>query len=187
MAERMTDTYMEQIAGELRRTVQLIPEEQVRQLSEKLLQAERIFVAGSGRSGLMMRAFAMRLMHLGLTVYVVGETVTPGIAAMDVLVIGSGSGETKSLVSMAGKAKTVGADVALVTILPESALGRQADVLVAIPAVTKDSKDGSSSVQPMGSLFEQSLLLVLDAMILRIMAAMKLDGPAMFGRHANLE
>jgi 6-phospho-3-hexuloisomerase len=187
MAQLMKDTYMEQIAGELQRTLQLIPEDHVKQLADKLLQAERVFVAGSGRSGLMMRAFAMRLMHLGLTVYVVGETVTPGIAAEDLLVIGSGSGETKSLASMAGKAKNVGADIALVTIVPESTIGQLAHVVVPVPAATKDSNDERSSVQPMGSLFEQSLLLILDAIILRIMAVTKLDGPAMFGRHANLE
>ena len=89
----------------------------MRQVStESLTQAaalmefsSRIFVAGAGRSGLCMRAFGMRLMHLGKTVYVVGETTTPSIAATDLLILGSGSGRTASLLAMAEQAQRRGA------------------------------------------------------------------------------
>jgi 6-phospho-3-hexuloisomerase len=151
--------------------------------------ANRIFVAGAGRSGLFVRAFAMRLMHLGFTTYVVGEIVTPAIKEGDLLLIASGSGETGSLVSMADKAKSHGVDVALVSIFVDSTIGKIADVVVEIPAPTPKAKKASkvTSIQPMGSLFEQSMLLFFECLVMMIMNKIGKDSDAMFTLHANLE
>lgn len=176
------------ILQELERTLQDVCPDEIVALAERIASAGAIFVAGAGRSGLMMRAFAMRLMHMGLHVYVVGETITPGIAAGDLLVIGSGSGETKSLAAMAAKAKSIGAVVAALTVVPESTLGQLASDRVVIPAATKDGAAGAAaSGQPMGSLFEQTLLLLLDTIVLHLMERKSLEGSAMFNNHANLE
>jgi 6-phospho 3-hexuloisomerase len=174
------------ILQELEQTLQAVKPCEIEALAKRITEAEKIFVAGAGRSGLMMRAFAMRLMHMGFLAYVVGETVTPGIRAGDLLLIGSGSGETKSLTAMASKAESIGASVAAITIVPESTLGAIASTIVVIPASTKDSISGSSN-QPMGSLFEQSLLLLLDTVVLSLMESKKLQGSAMYNNHANLE
>ncbi len=115
-----TRDYARAVIGELDRTLSAISEPDAERLVDRILGAKRIFLAGAGRSGLAVRAFAMRLMHMGFGAYVVGETVTPGIKAEDLLVIGSGSGATASLVAMAEKAKKIGAGVALVTIFPET-------------------------------------------------------------------
>ncbi|MHA6484218.1 6-phospho-3-hexuloisomerase [Paenibacillus sp. strain BS8-2] len=179
-------TFSSSILQELEQTLQAVRSVEVDALTKQITEADKIFVAGAGRSGLMMRAFAMRLMHMGFRAYVVGETITPGISEEDLLLIGSGSGETKTLVSMAAKAQSIGAAVGVVTIVPESTLGRLADSIVQIPAVTKDSASGSSS-QPMGTLFEQCLLLLLDAIVLDLMESKKLQGTAMYSNHANLE
>jgi 6-phospho-3-hexuloisomerase len=156
-------------------------------LADAILEARQIFTAGAGRSGFMVRAFAMRLMHMGFVSHVVGETVTPNIEAGDLLIIGSGSGETASLTAMAAKAKSLGAFVALITIFPGSTIGGMADVVIAVPAPTPKAKSAARSLQPLGSLFEQSLLLVLDAVILRLMEKQGQDSAAMYGKHANLE
>ncbi|MCZ8515638.1 6-phospho-3-hexuloisomerase [Paenibacillus filicis] len=178
----------DRILDEVNRTVGLVSQEAAEQLVERILKSRKIFAAGAGRSGLMMRAFAMRLMHLGFEAYVVGESVTPGLTQEDLLLIGSGSGETRSLLAMAEKAKSIGAAVALVTIKPESAIAQRSDVIVRLPAAAKEAADdGSTTIQPMGTLFEQSLLLLLDAIVLELMERKELDGSAMFGRHANLE
>lgn len=184
-----TNHYAEAIARELQQSVQYIAHAQTDKLENAIAEAANVYVAGAGRSGLMGRAFAMRLMHLGITCYVVGETVTPGMREGDLLIIGSGSGETKSLVSMADKAKSLNAQVALVTINAESTLGRKSDVVVTLPGVTKDQSAGSGveTIQPMGSLYEQTLLLFYDAVILGLMAKRGLSSSAMYGRHANLE
>lgn len=89
--------YAQQIIEELQRSVTQLDHQEAERMAELLLQSNKVFVAGAGRSGLMGRAFAMRLMHVGKEVYVVGETVTPGIEPGDVLVLGSGSGETKEI------------------------------------------------------------------------------------------
>lgn len=176
------------IAKEISESVKEIDTAQMEAWIDRLMQSEAVFVAGSGRSGLMMRAFAMRLMQMGRRVHVVGDTVTPAIGERDLLIIGSGSGETQSLVSMAHKAKLIGSAVALITIKPESTIGQLADVIVQLPGTTKDQQqDALTTVQPMASLFEQTMLVVLDSVILRLMEKHELGSDQMFGLHANLE
>lgn len=176
------------ILSELNAAADQIDLEQVEHMTNVLHTAGRIFVAGAGRSGLMMRAFAMRLMHLGFDVYVVGETVTRSIAKGDILLIGTGSGETKTLIPMAEKAKSLEAMVGALTLSPTSSIGRLADILIQLPGASKSQSDNeSSTIQPMGSLFEQLLLLVCDAIILEMMDKMDTSGRKMYGNHANLE
>ena len=184
-----TAEHIRQVIGELERTLAAIGPEDAERLVDLILGARRVFVAGAGRSGLAMKAFAMRLMHLGLDTYVVGETVTPGMGADDLLLIGSGSGETGSLVAMAEKVRQLQGRLALVTIVADSRIGRLAEVVVAIPAPSPKARaaHGATSVQPMGSLFEQSLLIFLDVLVLQLMERKAVDSAAMFGRHANLE
>ena len=182
--------YAQAVIAELDRALSAILPQEAERLTNLILGAKRVFVAGAGRSGLAMKAFAMRLMHLGLATYVVGETATPGLSADDLLVIGSGSGATASLVAMAEKAKTLGANLAVVTIFPNSRIGQLADAVVRIPAPTPKADGGEDqfiSVQPMGSLFEQTLLIFLDIIVMRLMEEMTIDANTMFGRHANLE
>ena len=181
--------YAETVMEELSVTQAKIDNDASEAFQNAVLAAKEIFVAGAGRSGFMARGFAMRLMHMGKKAYVVGEVVTPNISAGDVLVICSGSGETESLVGMAKKAKKLGAKVLLVTIFPSSSIADIADVIVVIPAPTPKSeqKQEMKSIQPMGSLFEQSLLLCLDIIILGMMEKEGQTSDNMFGRHANLE
>jgi 6-phospho-3-hexuloisomerase len=159
------------------------------QFKRSILEAKHIFIAGKGRSGLQMRAFAMRLMHLGLAVHVVDDVTTPALSTSDLLVIGSGSGRTASLVNYAQKAKAVNARIALVTITPASPIGELADVIVRIEASTPKLGDADvpRSIQPMGNLFEQSLGLLLDITTMLLMADLNQTSEQMFTRHANLE
>ncbi len=182
-------TYTGQILAELQTTLAQIPNKPANQLLEAVAAAARIFVAGAGRSGLAMKGFAMRLMHLGFQVYVAGETTTPGINSGDLLLIGSGSGSTGSLVAMANRARASGARIGLITTQTNSPLGQAADIVLAIPAPPPQAghSSNSPSIQPMASLFEQSLWLTLDALILMLMFELKVDSEVMFSRHANLE
>jgi len=183
-----TIKYASEIVKELHLSVEQIADADAETFADIILQANKVFVAGAGRSGLMGRAFAMRLMHTGINAHVVGETVTPGIDKDDVLIIGTGSGETRSLIPMAQKAKSLGASIIAVTIAPESTIGSLADALVKLPGSPKDqTRGGHSTMQPMASLFEQTLLVFYDAVILRMMDKRQLDSGRMYGRHANLE
>ncbi|MFJ7678361.1 6-phospho-3-hexuloisomerase [Peribacillus sp. NPDC097198] len=183
-----TSQYMAKIIQELSRSVDLIADEEAEQLVNRILEAKKVFVAGAGRSGLMGKSFAMRMMHMGIGAYVLGETVTPTFEKDDLLILGTGSGETKSLISIAEKATNIGGTIATVTISPESTIGKLADFAIKLPGSPKDQSEGDyQTIQPMGSLFEQTLLLFFDSVILRIMDKKGLDTNKMYGRHANLE
>lgn len=184
-----TPDHTKTVIAELERTLTAISPEEAGRLCDLILQARSIFVAGAGRSGLAMRGFAMRLMHMGFSVHVPGDLTTPPLQRGDLLLIGSGSGETASLVAMAEKAKALGGRVALITILPDSTIGKMSEVTVRIPAPTPKATGTAqfASVQPMGTLFEQSLMIFLDLMVLRLMDKKGIDATRMFERHANLE
>ena len=181
--------YANIIVDELSSTLSKVSPQEGEKLSDMILSADKIFVAGAGRSGLAAKAFAMRLMHMGFDAFVVGETVTPNLEQKDLFIIASGSGETSSLIAMAQKAKMIDAVLATVTIRPDGSIGVLADLAVAIPAPTPktDVTVDFKSIQPMGSLFEQSLLLFFDAVILKLMEKRGNDSGTMFTRHANLE
>lgn len=184
---KITD-YVNEIMQELSRVLDMIDGEKAERFTEYIMQVKKVFVAGAGRSGLMGRAFAMRMMQMGFDAYVVGETVTPNLDRDDLLILGTGSGETKSLVVMAEKAKSLNASIAIATIFPESTIGRLANVSIKLPAQPKTGAGtGYESVQPMGALFEQSLIVFYDAMILRLMEKQGMNSTTMFSRHANLE
>lgn len=183
-----TTEYLAEVIEELNQTVHLINDSEAEKLVQQILASNKIFVAGAGRSGLMGKAFVMRMMHMGMDAYVVGETVTANLEAGDLLILGSGSGETKTLVAIAEKAKSLGGTIAAITISPGSTIGQLADIVVKLPGVTKDQSDGDyRTIQPMGSLFEQAMLLLYDAIILRFMEEKNLDSNKMYGKHANLE
>ncbi len=182
-------TLVSALLEELARTLRQVDEDALDTLRRMLVKARRVFVVGRGRSGLQMRAFAMRLMHLGRVVYMVDDVTTPGIGHGDLLLIGSGSGRTASLVQYAVQAREQGAQVALITIADDSPIARQAGCVVQIPAPTPKRADagGARSMQPMGTLFEQALGLLLDLLILQLMTELNVDAEQMFSRHANLE
>ena len=178
------------VTGEIDQCLRAVSPEQLDAAVEAIGKAHRVFVAGAGRSGLAMRAFAMRLMHLGKTVHVVGDVTTPGIEEHDLLAIGSGSGSTGSLRIQAEKAKSIGAGILLLTIVPNSPIGSIADVVVHVPAPSPKAEgaaDTIESIQPMGSLFEQSLFLLGDVLVLALMQHNQESSDEMFTRHANLE
>ena len=178
------------IAGEIGDCLGKVSVEEVEKALDEFESAPRIFLAGAGRSALGIRGFAMRLMHLGGQAYVVGETTTPSISSKDLLLIGSGSGRTPSLLAAAEKAKEIGAKVVLITIDRNSPIAQLADVAVVIPAPSPKAAEGAteaSSIQSMGSLFEQSLFVLLDSCVLLMMRRLSISEEEMFDRHANLE
>lgn len=149
--------------------------------------ASRVFVLGAGRSGLALRMTAMRLMHLGLAVHVAGETTTPAIASGDLLLTASGSGTTPGIVRSAETAKRVGATVVALTTAAESPLADLADHLLLLPAAAKLDRSGEASAQYAGSLFEQGVVLVGDALFHALWQQDGQSADELWPRHANLE
>jgi 6-phospho-3-hexuloisomerase len=152
-----------------------------------ILDAARVFVLGAGRSGLALRMTAMRLMHLGLTVHVVGDVTTPAIGPDDVLVVASGSGTTAGILRAANVASESGAGIVSVTTAADSPLAKLSTVTIVVPAAQKLDRDGQRSVQYAGGLFEQSVVLIGDAIFHSLWKASGATADELWPRHANIE
>ncbi|HEU4668695.1 MAG TPA: 6-phospho-3-hexuloisomerase [Arthrobacter sp.] len=160
---------------------------EVAALVTELRLADRIFVTGAGRSGLVLKMAAMRLMHLGLTVHVVGETTAPAIRAGDLLLAASGSGTTAGVVKAAETAVAQGARVAAYTTNSGSPLAAAAAAVVLIPAAQKTDHGSPVTRQYSGSLFEQVLFATTEAVFQSLWDEDAAAPEDLWQRHANLE
>ena len=147
-------------------------------------EAGRIFIGGAGRSLLVSRFFAMRLVHSGYNVNMIGEIVTPAIKSGDLLVLVSGSGGTETLLPFVKKAKSVGAKLVVISMKKSSPMADAADLTIQIG---NDSSFPLTKGMPMGSQFELSTLLYLEGAIGDIIEAKGLTEEGMRAIHANLE
>ena len=175
------------ILNELERTLAAVSEVEIDVSQRIILAAKRLFVTGAGRSGLALKMAAMRLMHLGLVVHVVGEVTAPAIGAGDLLLVASGSGTTAGAVHAAEVALKAGAQVLVLTTAPASKLAGLAQQVIVIPAAAKQDRDGMKSEQYAGALFEQSVLLVMDTMFQAMWHERGESAEQLWKRHANLE
>ncbi|GAB4306928.1 MAG: 6-phospho-3-hexuloisomerase [Methanobacteriaceae archaeon] len=174
-----------------------LDEDNINQMLEMLTSAENVFILGLGRSGLVAKAFAMRLMHLGISVYVVGETITPAIYDTDCLLAISGSGETRFVLSTAEITKKRGAKIIAVTSYVNSTLGKMADLVVRIKGRTKDEIERDyikrqmngkhQSLAPLGTMFEVTSLIFLDGIIAQLMHKMEKTEADLKEKHNVLE
>lgn len=155
-----------------------------KQLTTMVDKASRIFIAGAGRSALVARFFAMRLMHGGYDVFVVGEIVTPSLKKGDLLIVISGSGETETMIAFAKRAKELGAELVLISSRTSSTLADMSDSV--IPIGSPDMY-GKVVGMPMGTVFELSTLIFLEATISHIIHEKGIAEEEMRARHANLE
>lgn len=176
------------ILDEIHSVLEKIDEHAYEELLPSLLSAKNIFVTGQGRSGLVSRTFAMRLTHIGLNAYCVGDATTPNIDRGDLLIACSSSGSTHITRYIAGLAKKARAIVVAVTSHKNSPLAGQADIVVELPVeeVSTNHKD-SGSIQFRSTLFEQACLVYLDGIILSLVKTLKSSMNEMHKRHSNLE
>lgn len=180
---------LDQMLGELEGVLAQLSPQVAETMIQELQTAPRIFGCGMGRSGFILRGFLMRLMHLGFTVYVVGETITPRLEPGDLLLVMSGSGETAQPREIQRRANAVGARTLALTACPGSTIGREAQVVIHIPGTTKLSlSEEPHSAQCPGSLFEQASLLFLEAVVLILYQNRTgRDRKEMLARHTDLE
>lgn len=185
-------TWQDKAAGaadEIRDAVAAIGAADIDGLVADLAGAGRVVCYGVGREGLMMRALAMRLYHLGLDAHVVGDMSCPPVGAGDLLVVSAGPGAFSTVLGLMGEAKAAGARVACITAEPEGAAPRAADRVLVIPAQTmaRDQGAAATSVLPMGSLFEGAQFLAFELLVLALRDRLQVTPQAMRARHTNLE
>ena len=191
---------MTEIAEFVTRAIDSIKDHEVEKMINTLIDAyggHKILVMGAGRSGLVGKAFAMRLLHLGFQVYVLGETIVPRISKGDVVIAISGSGRTKLIVTAAEAAKQVGAKIIAITSYPNSPLGRLADVVVVVPGRTKIAAEEDyftrqilgihEPLAPLGTLFEDTAMIFLDGVVVGLMKKLGKTEEDLRNAHANIE
>lgn len=187
---------MELMADHIKDIAQRLDKESIKKTIEYIMNADSIFITGAGRSGLVGKAFAMRLMHLGFTSYVVGESTTPAVHKNDVVIAISGSGETRSISDLGRIAKDIGATLITVTSNKDSTLGHISDATLEIHGRSKEDAGGYlerhmrgeySHLTPLGTSFEISSLVFLDALVAELIFITGASEADLKSRHAKLE
>ncbi len=193
---RVLKEAMENIVGHVDFVRDQLDDQEINKFINNIEHAKKVYIYGAGRSGLVAKAFAMRLMHLGIMVYVVGEITTPAIEPDDIFITISGSGETTSVINSAKIAKSVGATVVAITSYPDSTLGKLSDETVLVPGRVIDPgsrdfhirqiKGEHYTLAPLGTLFEVSVLIMLDALIAELMTRLKTSESDLHKRHDTI-
>ena len=177
-----------QATGEIAAVLDLVDEQQLAALRKAVQTARQILTYGCGREGLVLRSFAMRLMHLGLSVGVVGDMTCPPSGPGTLFVTSSGPGMFGTIGSLIDIAQRAGASVALFTAHPEASLAQQAQYVVEVPAQTMSgSAKGSASQQIMGSVYEQALWVLCDCLVWQLARESGVTQEQMVARHTNME
>ncbi|MFO7619593.1 MAG: SIS domain-containing protein [Thermoplasmata archaeon] len=148
---------------------------------DKILNKQKIFIYGVGRSGTVCKAFAIRLVQLGLKVFFIGETITPIVEKDDLVIIVSNTGETMSAIQTANIVRRLGARVIAITAERHSKLAHAASSVIHI-RVEKDSRD--SEFSPLGTVFELTAMVFLDGIVSDVMKKMGQTEADMRARHA---
>ena len=176
-------------AQEIRDAVAAIDPAALDGMVTELAEARRVVCYGVGREGLMMRALAMRLYHMGLDAHVVGDMSCPPVGPGDLLVVSAGPGGFSTVDGLIGVARKAGARIACVTAQTQGSAPMAADRVFLIPAQTMANDQGAAatSVLPMGSLFEGAQYLAFELLVLALRDRLAVDPQAMRARHTNLE
>ena len=173
---------MHALLKELRQILDAVSPRRTDQFLRAIIRARRVFMYGLGRSGLVARMFGMRLVHLGRSAEVVGDTTTPAIRADDLLVVCSRTGHSPILRHAVRLAHKEDAQAVAVVGMRATPLSSESDLVVRLPLEIAQGEKN----QPMGSLFEQALLLYLDGMVLRLMERLEMTAEDMERIHSNL-
>ena len=180
--------YTALVLDELKEALGAVNKQSTEAFVAEIEGANQVFFVGVGRVLLSLKSVAKRLAHLGVKAHIVGEITEPAITPDDVLVVGSGSGESLFPVAIARKAKSLGARVVMIGSNTHSTLAGMADLVVRIPVQTKLGLPGEiPSRQPMTSLFEQALLLYGDVIAAMMIEKRGIDIKSLWRCHANLE
>lgn len=173
---------------ELSEVFERIGDKDVEPLLKAIENHQRIFTLGAGREGLGVRAFTMRLMHLGKEAHWAWDDTTPGIVPGDLFICTCGSADVGHENYMCEQAKKAGATLLLITASGEGVLTKIADIVVMVPAAAyRASGDFVRSSQLMGNLFEQTILVYFDMIVMALRERLQIKPEEMVARHRNIE
>ena len=154
-----------------------------------IAKARSTVVFGRGRERLQIMGLAMRLHHMGLKAAVEGDMTTPPVGKDDLFIVTAGPGELSTALALLDVAKRAGSAILVLTAQPKGRAAAYADFVLTIPAQTMADDQGgkTTSVLPMGSLYEGALFVLFEVMVLKLRDRLKIDPETMRGNHTNLE
>jgi len=176
---------IEYIQKKIKEILNKVSQQEIDKVKDLFFNANRIFVYGAGRSGLVAKAFAIRLVHLGFQTFVIGETISAPVQNGDLVVIVSGSGETIPAVMTAEIAHKLGAYVISITAKKTSEIAKFADVTLYIASTCYENK--RKKYAPLATLFEASVWILFDGIIADLLNSKNETEEIMRSRHATLE
>ena len=185
MVEKVFKDSIEYIQLKLKDILSKVSEKDIITIKKLFLTTKRVFLYGAGRSGLVAKAFAIRLVHLGFQTFVIGETITAPVQKGDLVIIISGSGETIPAVMTAEIAHNIGAYVISITGKRDSDIAKFANITLYIKSTCNDVK--RKKYAPLGTLFEASVWILLDGITADLLDHKKETEEDMRNRHATLE
>ncbi|MBU3935620.1 SIS domain-containing protein [Patescibacteria group bacterium] len=184
----MIKKYLKQIITELTQASDLFANINISKLQKNIISSNHIVCCGAGRMGYASRAFSMRLSHLGFKSFYFEDTNVPHLSTKDILIIASGSGQTKTMLNLAQIAKKNKVKIALITCNSKSLIAKIANIVIKIDTPSKTDKHPRiTSIQPMTTLTEQFLFIFYDALVLSLMNKLHLSSTDLSTRHSNLE
>ena len=183
--EMVFNKSIEYIQCKIKDILSKLPHDDIEKVINLFFNSNRIFVYGAGRSGLVAKAFAIRLVHLGFQTFVIGETITGPVQKDDLVIIVSGSGETIPAVMTAEIAHNLGAKVVSITGKKNSGIAKYADITLFISTTCNDSE--RKKYAPLGTLFEASVWILLDGIIADLLECKSETEGNMRSRHATLQ
>jgi len=133
----------------LDRLLDILNTEAVGSAVDRIRRSRIVYLFGAGASNLVAQDLAQKLQRLGLAVYSSPDpemqlTSACAMTDQDMAIAFSWSGETSSVVAAVVEAKKSGAWVAAVTRMGSSQLARQADCLLAVPAIESTFRLGAT-------------------------------------------
>ena len=172
---------------ELHTTLRNVDDGAVERLTQLVLDANRIACYGLGRELLSLRAFCMRLMHLGLDAHTAGDVTARPVETGGLVIVSAGPGELPMAETIVGLATEAGANVVVITAQPDGPVPRKASEVIVIPAQTMADDAGSASILPMGTAYEIAMLIFLDLVAINLREATGQSMEDLRNRHFNLE
>ena len=182
--KKVFDKSIKYIQKKIKEILSKVSKEDIEKVKMLFFKSNRIFVYGAGRSGLVAKAFAIRLIHLGFQAFVIGETITVPVKKGDLVIIVSGSGETIPAVMTAEIAHKIGSYVVSITGKKKSEIAKFADISLFIASSCNEEE--RKKLAPLGTLFEASVWILLDGFIADLLYSKKETEDIMRSRHATL-
>lgn len=174
------------VIEEHKKVLLAVDDKEIEKLLDAIVGARCIQVFGMGRMKCAVRAFTMRLMHMGFDAHVVYDTTCPNIGPGDLLIVNCACTAVDYMVMQF--AKKLGAKVVAITAHPESKAGKFCDFTVRLRGQVHPGRAGEvPSIQPMAALFEQTIFVLEDIIIQLLMEKCKITAAQMAKRHTNLD